>query len=264
MAEKLQYTPGLVSIVTPVYNAERFIGSTIRSVMAQTYTRWEMLLIDDCSADNSAHIIQELAEKDERIKYFRLPQNGGAAVARNEAIQRATGEYLAFLDSDDLWEPEKLQEQVTLADSNEPFVFTAIKTVNEQEEIIKDYVWIPETTDYRHLLRQTVIATSSVMLHRPTIGTFTMPLRRSGQDYATWLMLLRRVKRARGIQKALTTYRVSSNSLSSKKLDSIKQVFSIQTKDEHISKISAAINTLHFCWYAFKKHYIKNHSLCNS
>ena len=112
MAADNRYQKGLVSIITPVYKAEKMIEQTIRSVQAQTYKKWEMLLVDDCSPDHSGQIIQRLAETDARIKYHRLPGNSGAAVARNTAIEHAMGEYLAFLDSDDLWAPTKLERQL--------------------------------------------------------------------------------------------------------------------------------------------------------
>lgn len=257
MAEEPRYQQGLVSIVTPVYKAERFIGDTIRSVQAQTYRNWELLLIDDCSPDRSGEIILGMAASDDRLKYHRLEHNGGAAVARNAAISHAKGEYLAFLDSDDLWVPDKLERQLDfLHKHNAAFVFARIQMVDNEGHIVKSRIPIPARTDYRHLLRNTVIATSTVLLHRPTLKPFTMPLRRGGQDYATWLLLLRRTDYAYGQDERLVSYRVGNESLSSGKLKSIRQVYEIQTQDEHINRWSACINTLCFCLYAFRKHYL--------
>ncbi|GAE35809.1 putative N-acetylgalactosaminyl-diphosphoundecaprenol glucuronosyltransferase [Halalkalibacter akibai JCM 9157] len=104
----------LVSIVTPVFNAERFVTETIESVLSQTYSNWELILVDDCSSDRSKEIIQSFQEKDQRIKYVCLETNMGAAVARNTGINKAIGKYLAFLDSDDMWHPDKLEKQVAL------------------------------------------------------------------------------------------------------------------------------------------------------
>lgn len=243
--------------MTPVYKAARYIEETIRSVQAQTYKDWELLLIDDCSPDNSGEIIERLAQADARIRYHRLEQNSGAAVARNTAIGMARGEYLAFLDSDDLWEPEKLSRQTRfMQEKGCAFSYTRIRMTDAEGNTLKDDIHVPEKISYQGLLRQTVIATSTVMLNRTKLPDFRMPLRRGGQDYATWLQILRETGYAYGLNETLTVYRTSSDSLSSNKLDSVRQVFEIQTQDEHINPLSATLNTLCFCWYAFKKHYM--------
>lgn len=253
----MQYQQGLVSIITPVYQSERFIERTILSVLAQSYQNWEMILIDDCSHDKSAEIIQKFVEKDKRIKYLRLETNSGAAVARNKAIEMAQGEYLAFLDSDDLWEPSKLEKQLEfMKEKNSNFSFTRIKIIDSNNNTIKETIPIPLKVDYNYLLKRTVIATSTVIINRHNITNFSMPLRRGGQDYATWLQLLRNIDYAYGLNECLTLYRVSSHSLSSNKFSSIRQVYEIQTEDEHISRIKAIYNTFFFCVYAFKKHFL--------
>ena len=216
-----------------------------------------MILIDDCSHDKSAEIIQKFVEKDKRIKYLRLGTNSGAAVARNKAIEMAQGEYLAFLDSDDLWEPSKLEKQLEfMKEKNSNFSFTRIKIIDSNNNTIKETIPIPLKVDYNYLLKRTVIATSTVIINRHNITNFSMPLRRGGQDYATWLQLLRNIDYAYGLNECLTLYRVSSHSLSSNKFSSIRQVYEIQTEDEHISKIKAIYNTFFFCVYAFKKHFL--------
>lgn len=255
MSERLE--EGLVSIITPVYKAEHVIDKTIRSVQAQTYRRWEMILVDDCSPDHSAQIIKQLAANDSRIRYHRLERNSGAAVARNTAISLAKGEYLAFLDSDDLWEPIKLERQLTfMTKHHSAFSFTRIQMIDAEGKIVKADVPIPDKADYKYLLRHTVIATSTVVVNRRLTGDFSMPLRRGGQDYATWLQLLRTTGIAHGLNECLTSYRTGGQSLSSNKFKSIEQVYTIQTEDEHIGKLPAAFNTLCFCIYAFKKYFL--------
>ncbi len=245
----------LITIVTPVFNSGRFLRHTIAAVQAQTYSHWEMLLIDDCSTDDTCDIIRSFHD-DHRIHLLKLDHNSGAAVARNTGIRQARGEYLAFLDSDDIWKPDKLQKQLTfMQKGGYSFSFTSLQMVDEEGNP-KKTITVPPRADYRYLLQHTVIATSTVMLHMPDIGTFQMPLRRGGQDYATWLMLLRRTEAAYGIAEPLTQYRLCAGSLSSNKLQSVKQVFQIQTQGEHIGKLRAAVNTLAFCFYAFKKHYL--------
>ena len=253
-----QRIEGLVSIITPVYNAERVIERTIGSVLHQTYQNWEMILVDDCAKDNSAYLIKKMALDEPRIKYYKLEQNSGAAVARNKAIEMAQGQYMAFLDADDYWLEDRLQRELDMMkEKNCAFVYAATQMIDEQDQKIGDFTPVPEWTDYKHLLKRTVIATSTVLLDMNVIGDFTMPLRRSGQDYATWLMLLRRVDKAYGITEPLVLYRISPKSLSSNKFKSIKQVYGIQTKDEGLNPIYAGYNTLCFCLYAFKKHFMK-------
>ena len=254
----MEYDNNLVSIITPVYNAEKFISKTIQSVINQTYKNWELILIDDCAKDDSANIIAGFTANDNRIKYYKLGQNSGAAVARNTGIQKALGRYLAFLDSDDLWLADKLEKQMDMMiKGSYSFVFSAIKIIDENGAIIKDVISVPQRVSYNMLLKRTVIATSSVLLDRCKIGNFTMPLRRSGQDYATWLMILRKISYAIGINDGLVLYRKSTTSLSSNKFKSIKQVYSIQTEDEQLNPLCASFNTFCFCLYAFKKHFLK-------
>ena len=249
---------GLVSIVVPVYNAEKVIERTITSVLQQTYTNWELILVDDCARDNSAHLIKKMAVDEPRIKYHKLDVNSGAAVARNKGIELAEGQYIAFLDADDYWLADKLQRELDLMKQKScAFVYSATQMIDENDKFLGSYTPVPEWTDYERLLKRTVIATSTVVLDMTKIGEFSMPLRRSGQDYATWLMLLRRIDKAWGINEPLVLYRISSNSLSSNKFKSIKQVFDIQTRDEKLNAFYAGYNTLCFCLYAFRKHFLK-------
>lgn len=156
---------GLVSIIVPVYNAEKVIESTIQSVQQQSFPNWELILVDDCSKDNSAGIIMRLANEDKRIKYHKLAQNGGAAVARNYGIEKSKGRYLAFLDADDYWCQDKLSKQMELMkEKKSAFVYSAISMVDEDGNYINQHVTVPEMVDYKYLLKRTVIATSSVVL----------------------------------------------------------------------------------------------------
>lgn len=247
----------LVSVITPVYNAGKVLAETIASVTAQTYQNWEMILVDDCSTDNSSDLIHRIMEKDNRIRYFKLLKNSGAAEARNKAIDESRGRYLAFLDSDDLWEPDKLEQELDLMRQKKcGFVYSSIKMIDKDGMVTKESTYVPERLSYKTILKRTYIATSSVLLDKEKVGIFQMPLRRSGQDYATWLLLLRRIDYAYGIQKPLVRYRNSPNSLSSNKIASLKKVYSVQTEYEHISPFCAAFNTVCFGLYAFKKHFL--------
>ena len=252
-----QYVSGRVSVITPVYNVEKYIDKTLKSVFAQTYEDIEIVLVDDCSKDQSAEIIAKYKEKHPEIIYFCQPKNMGAGAARNKALELATGQYVAFLDSDDLWLPKKIEYQIKLMKKKKsPFSYTAIEMMDESGKIIKGKRNIKESCDYKYLLHNTIIATSSVIIDRTVLGDFRMPLRRGGQDYATWLKLLRGGAVACGINKTLVRYRVGSNSLSSNKFKSVKQVWEIQTQDEHINKVAAVFHVGCFAFNAAKKYFL--------
>lgn len=252
-----QFIEERVSVITPIYNAEKYLRKTLDSILAQTYKDIEIVLVDDCSSDNSANIIKEYMQKHSEIVYFLQEINQGAGAARNKALELATGQYVAFLDSDDIWLPDKVDRQITLMKKMScPFSYTAIEMINEEDKLLKDKRNIKEICDYKYLLHNTIIATSSVIIDRTILGDFRMPLRRGGQDYATWLMLLRNGCIARGINETLVKYRISSNSLSSNKFKSIKQVWEIQTQDENINKILAAYHIGCFTFNAVKKYFL--------
>ena len=251
------YTNKTVCVIIPVYNAERYIAKTIESALNQTYNDIEIVLIDDCSDDSSKQIIEDYTRKHKNIIYYLQEKNFGVAVARNKALELAKGRYVAFLDSDDLWCPEKIEKQLNLMQSKEAAIcFTAIEMINEKGNQIKSKRKVKEKINYKFLLKNTMIATSSVVIDRNKTGDFQMPLIRSGQDYATWLLLMRNGTEAYGINEALVKYRRSQNSLSSNKFKSLGQVWNIQTRKEKINPVIATINLFYFAFNAFKKHFI--------
>ena len=251
------YVIDLVSVITPVYNAEKVIKMTLESVFAQTYKKIEIVLVDDCSKDRSAEIIKEYQQTHPEIVYFLQPTNMGAGAARNKALELANGQYVAFLDADDLWKPEKIEKQITqLKEKNGSFSFTAIEMINGENRVIKSKRKVKEEIDYKFLLSNTMIPTSGVLVDRCIKGDFRMHLRRGGQDYSTWLKLLRDGSKAYGINEALVGYRIDGESLSSNKLKSIKQIWEIQTQDEGIGKIAAAWHIIRWCWNSVKKYWM--------
>lgn len=218
---------GLVSIVTPVYNAERFIAETIKSVQSQTYTDWELLLVNDCSSDSSVAIISKIAAEDPRIRLINLAENSGAAVARNAGLAAANGQYIAFVDSDDCWTETKLADQLTfMQTSGSVFSYTNFALVNEAGDILKEQVNLPERLTYSGLLKNTAIACSTVVIDREAVGDFTMPLVRKGQDTATWLKLMReRQIAADGLDKVLNHYRQVEGSISSDRVGALRRTW---------------------------------------
>ena len=250
------YTKDLVSVIIPVYNAEKVLGHTLDSIINQTYKKIEIVLVDDCSKDNSAALIASYKGKYDNIIYFKQETNQGAGAARNKALELANGQYVAFLDADDIWKSEKTEKQINLLKEKDgAFSYTAIEMIDKDGNIVKSKRKVKEQIDYKFLLKNTMIATSTVIIDREKLGDFRMPLRRGGQDYATWLMLLRDGTIAYGINEALEQYRVGDkNSLSSNKTKSIKQVWEIQTQQEGINKFKACFNLLCFIINALKKY----------
>lgn len=253
---KEKFQDNLVSVITPVYKAEKYLRKTIDSVLDQTYPNIEMILVDDCSPDHSKEIIEEYQKKTDKLVYHKQKKNMGAGVARNTALEIGKGRYVAFLDSDDLWKPEKIKKQIRLMKKyNAPFCFTAIEMIDGDDKITKSKRPVKRRVDYKFLLHNTMIPTSSVVIDRWQCGDFRMPLRRGGQDYATWLSLLRDGKIAYGINDALTQYRIDGESLSSNKLKSVKQIWEIQTQDEKINKVTAACNIVVWAGNSVKKYF---------
>ncbi|BAL83443.1 putative glycosyl transferase family 2 protein [Selenomonas ruminantium subsp. lactilytica TAM6421] len=251
------YVAGLVSVITPVYNAEKYLKQSIESVLAQTYPHIEMILVDDCSKDNSADIIRKYQQNYPQIKYYLQPQNMGAGYARNKALELAQGQYVAFLDADDVWRPEKIACQIKLMEEKKsPFSYTAIEMIDEDGKLVKSKRDVVESIDYHFLLSNTMIATSTVLIDRMSLGDFRMHLRRGGQDYATWLRLLRNGCNAVGINEVLNMYRVGHNSLSSNKLDSVRQIWEIQTKDEGIKRVIVLFHIMKWCYNSIKKYWL--------
>ena len=247
-----------VSVIIPVYKVERFIEQTILSVVTQNYPDIEVVLVDDCTPDGSATIIKRLQEKYPNIMYHKLEKNSGAAVARNKALDMATGRYVAFLDGDDIWAEGTLEKQMAFIKKHHAAIScTAMDTVDEMGNAIGSVRNVREKISYRFLLHNTMVATSTTIVDRNQTGYFQMPLRRGGQDYATWLMLMRNGTLCWGLDEVLSHYRVVSGSLSSNKWKSICQVWEIQTVNERINKVSAAMNVCFFVVNGFIKHFIK-------
>ena len=252
-----QYIDDLVSIITPAYNAAEYIAETIESVLEQTYPKWEMLIVNDCSKDNTAEIVQSYAVKDKRIKLINLKQNSGAAAARNTAIQNAKGRYIAFLDSDDLWKKEKLQKQIEFIQKNVyAFTFTEYQYLklnpDEKLRIIK----VPKSLTYEQSLKNTIIGCLTVIVDRKQTGNFQMPLVRAGQDHLTWWLLMKRGFKAYGLQENLAEYRRVEGSISHNRFKAIKRHWKLYREYEKLSLIKSAYC---FAWYALhavKKHYL--------
>ncbi len=250
---------GLVSIITPVYNAEEFIVQTIESVQAQTYNDWELLLIDDCSTDSSAELIRSFTDNDNRIRYVKLNKNSGAAVTRNTGLAMAKGRYIAFLDSDDIWKAQKLEKQMELIKEKDiGFVFTSYRYIMQDGSPMSKVARAPEKIDYNGLLKNTIIGCSTVLIDKKIIGDFRMANVRRGQDTATWLQLLKKTDYAYGIYDDLVWYRVVSGSLSDNKFTAIKRTWNTYRNVEHLSLPKAMYVFVFYAYNAVKKRLIRD------
>ncbi|WP_059102770.1 glycosyltransferase family 2 protein [Shouchella shacheensis] len=238
----------VISIITPAYNAETFIGETIHSVLAQTYPHWEMMIVDDQSTDGTIEVVKRMQEKDTRIRLVELKENSGSAVARNTAMENAKGRYLAFLDSDDRWMPEKLERQlVFMQERDVAFSFTKYVRTLEDGTETNAVTNAPATVGYEDLMKRSVIGCLTVMLDREKIGHVEMVNIRTRQDYALWLNLTKRGFLAYGIPEVLAKYRVVENSISSNKWKAAKRNWYVF---RHIEKQSVWKSMWYFSHYA--------------
>lgn len=245
-----------VSIITPVYNCELLIEETMKSVINQTYLNWEMLLVDDCSTDNSANIIKEYSKRDNRIKYFKLSKNMGAAAARNEALKNATGRFIAYLDSDDLWKKTKLEKQVEFMKRKKiAFSCTDYEKINENGESLNKIIKIPYKVNYNYYLKNTIIQTVGVMIDSKITGKdlLVMPNIRRRQDAATWCQLLKAGYDCYALSENLSYYRVVNNSLSSNKFKAVKGTWFLYRKIEKLSLLKSCFCFIGYAFNAIKK-----------
>jgi len=214
----------LISVITPAYNAARFISETIDSVRQQTYLNWEMIIVDDCSTDRTAEIVEEYIQKDHRIHFIQLEKNSGSAIARNTAMDHAKGDFIAFLDSDDLWYPEKLEKQLKFMQKNDiAFSFTKYVRMREDGTLTKGITKAPPKIGYEQLMKHCVIGCLTVMLDMRKIGAMRMINIRTRQDYVFWLHITKRGIPAYGLPEVLAKYRLVEGSISSNKLKAAKK-----------------------------------------
>lgn len=226
-----------VSIITPAWNNERYIQETIRSVQAQTYENWEMLVVDDGSSDRTFELASRAACADPRIKVIRQKVNGGAAKARNRALQESTGRFIAYLDADDLWTPDKLAAQVTFMKANEcGFSCASYEVLAEDGTPKHKYVYMLPQLDYAGFLTHNLLQTVGIMVDTHLVDRkyLVMPDIRRRQDAATWLQILKAGYDCYGMQEVLCGYRRAKGSLSSNKWKAVQNVWTLYRKVERL------------------------------
>lgn len=227
MTDKTVTRP-LVSVVMPAYNAEKYIEEAIRSVMAQTVTDWELLVMDDCSSDTTAQIVQALAQEDQRIRYYPNQENVGCAASRNRGLDLCQGAYVALLDSDDVWLPEKLEKQLSLAQSTGAgLIYSSYGIMDAEGKKAKADYLVPGSVDLPAMLAENVIGCSTVMLSRAVVDQFRFETDFYHEDYALWLAILRSGILAAGCREILVRWRFVENSRSFNKVQSAKNRWKI-------------------------------------
>lgn len=252
MTEEI-YEP-LVSIIMPAYGSEKVIAETIDSVISQTYKNWELLITNDCSPDNLEDVVNQYLETEKRIKLLCAAKNGGPALARNHSLSHAQGDFVAFLDSDDLWASDKLEKQVKfMLDNQYTFTYTDYRRITIDGE---DYPFVnecPDIIDYRFLLTNTSIATLTVMLDKRNLPEIKMKDGWGYDDYVLWLDILRTGVKAYRLPECLAKYRVMEVSVSSKKGRALKWVWNIHRKYQGLNLFKAFYYTLCYSLNAYKR-----------
>jgi teichuronic acid biosynthesis glycosyltransferase TuaG len=242
-----------ISIITANFNSHVFIQDTYNSIFRQTISNWEWLVTDDCSCDGSFDMLKMIAASDKRVKLFKNSTNLGAAIARNKSIAQAKGRFIAFIDADDLWAPEKLEKQMAfMLTNNAGISFTTYKIISEYGDDQHKEVDLnaPSIIDYHGLLsKRATFGCSTVMIDKNIVGSINMPNMRTGQDYATWLSILKIGFVAHLLREPLSSYRIVSGSISRNKFKKALRQWTIYRSHE---KLSLFLSTYYFLWYAFR------------
>lgn len=248
----------LVTVIMPVYNAERYMEQSIESIIAQTYQKWELLIVDDGSTDSSVQIMQEYCSRDRRIQMILSTSNEGVASARNKGIQTAKGEYIAFLDSDDLWKAEKLEIQIHyMQEHNCGFVYSAYDVIDEKNIYQKTITPYWDKVSYKKLLNTNIIACCTAVIKSEYIKDNLMPQLKH-EDYATWLNILKNHQLiAECVPGILASYRLVKGSVSSNKIKTIGWNWKIYRYNQQLGFLRSVRQIISFiCMTGFK--YLKH------
>jgi teichuronic acid biosynthesis glycosyltransferase TuaG len=237
-----------VSIVMPAFNSAKTVLDSVKSVIGQSFENWELLIVDDCSTDDTVARVQPLAREDSRIKILVLKQNSGSpAGPRNAGIRAAVGTHIAFLDADDLWAPQKLERQVAFMEEQGAILCcTGYDVVDAGQRSIGSFM-PPRTTSYQELLRASTVGCLTAMFDARALGRRYFPSC-GHEDYALWLSILREGNVVHGLQERLATYRLSSGSVSANKFRVLAFYFRIYNGQERFGPISSAVMCVRCAW----------------
>lgn len=253
-----QVTNPLISIITPAYNSAEFITNTIRSVQQQSFTNWEHIIVDDSSDDNTFSIIKSFAKEDSRIIPVRNKENSGAAVTRNKGLELAKGRFIAFLDSDDLWYPEKLDRQLKFMLENQiPISFASYDLISNDGKKLNKVIKSVKQIDYTGYMKDTIIGMSSTMIDTSIVNKpFRFVNIRTRQDCYLWITLLKRGHLAYGMPDVLSAYRVRKGSISSNKIKAAKRVWYLYYNLENLGFLRSLYFFGFYIYNAVKKRII--------
>lgn len=244
----------LVSIVTATYNSSNELSATYSSILKQSTQNWEWIITDDCSTDTTLELLKNIEAKDDRVKIYKNNINAGAAVSRNNSLTHVRGEFVAFIDSDDLWLESKLKKQIEfMEDNNIDFSFTAYELIDGKGSKLGKQVdtHLFGFITYEDMLKKkATLGCSTVMLRRSAFDDISMPLLRTGQDYATWLKLLKTGKNAYPLTDVLTQYRILPNSISRNKAKKAKRQWQIYREVEKLSFFKSLACFFFYAWRA--------------
>lgn len=245
----------LVTIITPAYNCSAYIEECIESVLSQTYQNWEMIIINDKSTDQTQSIVERYVEKDNRIKLYHQEKNTGAAIARNKAIELSKGRFIAFLDSDDIWKPNKLENQINfMINNNYGFTFTSYEFMSDSSKQAK-IVRVPKKINYYQYLKNTIIGNLTVIMDKEKFKEIRVEIGYL-EDVLTWMKYLKQGHIAYGLDENLACYRVAQNSVSSNKLRNAKRYFWCLREKQKLSLIKCIYFEIGYMFNAVKKRLI--------
>ena len=250
----------LVSILTPTFNAEKFIRATIKSVQEQTYENWEMILVDDASTDNTVSIIEDFAQRANRIQLFKFSENRGNGFARNAALDKATGKYIAYLDADDLWFPSKLEKQIQFLNANNlHFTFSYYDSIDEEGNNLNRRVESPNPLIYKQLFFCNYVGNLTAIYDADYFGKIILETSQKRQDWRLWLTILKQIKTAEVVPESLAFYRIRKDSISSSKIKLIKHNFGVYREFHRYNFMSSVLLMMRFLFIQLiiKPKYIK-------
>ncbi|WP_424492823.1 glycosyltransferase family 2 protein [Salinimicrobium sp. GXAS 041] len=249
----------VVSIVMPAYDASKFISESIDSVRAQTFADWELIIIDDASKDETNHLVKEYVQQDQRIKLHTLPVNQGAGFARNIGIKASEGDFISFLDADDLWKPHKLQAQLDFMRNHKlSMCYSSYELMDEEGRSLQEMVKALEKLTFSKLLKANYVGNLTGIYNAKELGKIYCPPIRKRQDWAMWLQTLKKAGEAKGILEPLATYRMRRGSISANKQEMLQYNYKVYRK---VLKFSALKSSYWISRFLYEQFFVKSKQL---
>ena len=241
--------PGRVSIIMAAYNAELTIGQAIESVIAQTFSDWELLVVNDCSSDRTEEIVDQYVKREDRIRLICNAENSGVSISRKRGMEAASGEWIAVLDSDDVWTSDKLEKQLALAEAKRAeLIFTGSAFMDNDGKKIDWQLHVPSTLPYRELLKQNLVSNSSVLVKKYLYKKYYAVGDEMHEDFAIWLGITKSGVTAYGIDEPLLIYRLAKSSKSSNKLKAARMNWNTY----RYVGLGPLVSAYYMCWYTVK------------